>query len=116
MHLPIHIGLGDMVEIDQGQCADSAACQGFCGPGAHATNAYNDRMRAIDAGGRCLTVTAGHPTKTALGIGLLQRRLAGTDRSAGLSSLRRGQGSSTVEPVVLRPSRSRWAWAASASA
>ncbi len=116
MHLPIHIGFGDMVEIDQGQCADTAACQRFCGPGAHATNAYDDRMGATDAGGRCLTVGAGHPTKTALGIRLLRRRLGGTDRSPGLCSLRRGQGSSTVEPVVLRPSRSRWAWAASASA
>jgi hypothetical protein len=73
-------------------------------------------MRSTNAGCRRLTVTAGHPTKTALGIGLLRRRLGGTDRSAGLCSLRRGQGSSTVEPVVLRPSRSRWAWAASASA
>ena len=116
MHLPIHIGLGDMVEIDERQCADSAACQGFRSPGADTTDAYDDRMRATDAGRRSLTVTAGHPTKTALGIRLLRCRLVGTDRSAGLCSLRRGQGSSTVEPVVLRPSRSRWAWAASTSA
>ena len=74
------IGFGDMVEVNEGQCADAAARQGFCGPGAHPANADNNRMRATDTGRRRLAIATGHAAETTLSISGLRGRLGGTDR------------------------------------
>lgn len=107
MDLPVHIGFGDMIQIDEGQGADPAARQGFCSPRSDATDPHHHGMRRTNAGCRRLTVTADHSAKTALGIGRWRRDIYSTSRRTGLCIRFRGQGSNTVEPVVLRPSRSR---------
>jgi hypothetical protein len=45
MHLPIDIGFGNVIKVNQGQGPDTMAGQGFGCPGAHPANTDNGHMR-----------------------------------------------------------------------
>ena len=54
VNLPVDVGLGNMVHVNQSQAPHPAACQGLCGPRAHAAYAHHHHMGAGNAlGGIC---------------------------------------------------------------
>ena len=44
VNLPVDVGLGNMVHVNQSQAPHPAASQGLCGPRAHAANAHHHHM------------------------------------------------------------------------
>lgn len=48
MNLPVDVGFGDVIEVDQRQAAHTAACQGLNRPGPHATDTDNGNVCGTD--------------------------------------------------------------------
>ena len=112
MDLTVHVRIGDMIEVDQRQASDPAAGERLGRPGPDTPDANHHRMRGRDTCGARIAVGTYHATEAARRDVVTGRR---TGRGISRGDRFRRQGSSTVEPVVLRPSRSRCACAASAS-
>ena len=98
MHLAVDVRLGDVIEIDQGDLPQPASGQRLCGPGADAADANHTGVRALETTERLLAV-----------------ELREAAEAASRIRPQRNQGRITVQPVVLRLSRSRCAWTTSAS-
>ena len=65
MNLPIDIGLGHVVHINQGDAPNPRAGQGFCGPRTDTSNADYTNMRSAQSAAPIHTIQAIRPTKTA---------------------------------------------------
>ncbi len=48
MHLTVDIGLCHMVQINQGEAANTTACQSLCRPRSYAAHPYNDYVRCTN--------------------------------------------------------------------
>ena len=73
VNLPVHVGLGDVIHVDQREPPDAAARQRLSGPRAHTANAdhhdmgVKNRLRAFD------TIESAQSTKTSLEVGVHSR-------------------------------------------
>ncbi|MNY53410.1 hypothetical protein D3C86_1891640 [compost metagenome] len=71
--LAVDIRFGDLVQVDQRDAIDAAACQGLGGPGADAANADDGDMRIADAGRAIHAIKTLQPAKAALEVGFGQQ-------------------------------------------
>ena len=65
MDLPVDVGFGDMIEVDQGQATYPAAGQRFCGPRPHAADADHDDVRIEYALRAVQAIEPAQPAKAA---------------------------------------------------
>ena len=80
LNLSVDIGLGHMVQIDQGERRYTAACQSLYGPRAHAAQANNRHSKCPQTRIGRLTVQTAQAAETPLQVGVLR----GLERSRPL--------------------------------
>ena len=111
VHLTVQIGLGDVIEVDQGQVADAGAGQRLGGPRTDAADPHHAHMRGAQPRQAGVAEHPGDAAERALRpvvIGRGRHRIGRGRRRNGRigRARRRHQGMRTVEPVVRRDSRS----------
>ena len=70
MNLPVDVGLGNVVEVDQRELSDAAAREGFDSPRTNSADAYHQHMRFFDAGRAHYAVQPLEPAEPATEVGV----------------------------------------------
>ena len=81
MRLPVDVGFGDMVKINEHELAYTAARQRLRSPRAYPANANDSDASLPDARGTDQAIESLQTDKAALQIGCLRDRIAQTARS-----------------------------------
>ncbi len=69
--LAVDVGFGNVIEVDQGECANAATRQGFHCPRTYATHANDANMRSGEAVKCRFTVSADDAAKPTANIHLI---------------------------------------------